>query len=126
MSSARLPPEVNRVLFVKNLPFQTTGDELYALFGRYGAIRQIRLGSNKQTKGSAFVIFEDILDAKTALENSRGFKAGDRYMTVLYYAAPPTSSNLNGSSSNAKASINGTAAGNSDSGGTGRKSRLQI
>ena len=36
----RLPPEVNRVLFVKNLPFKTTTEEL---FGKYGPIRQIRV-----------------------------------------------------------------------------------
>ena len=39
----RLAPEVNRILYVKNLPFKITGEELYDLFGRYGAIRQIRL-----------------------------------------------------------------------------------
>jgi pre-mRNA branch site protein p14 len=40
---AKLPPEVNRVLYVRNLPFGITPDELYELFGRYGAVRQIRL-----------------------------------------------------------------------------------
>ena len=39
---SRLPPEVNRILFVRNLPFKITSEELYDLFGRYGAIRQIR------------------------------------------------------------------------------------
>jgi pre-mRNA branch site protein p14 len=38
-----LPPEVNRVLYVRNLPFGITPEELYELFGRYGAVRQIRL-----------------------------------------------------------------------------------
>ena len=37
---------------------------MYDLFGRYGAIRQIRLGSAKDTQGTAFVVFEDIFDAK--------------------------------------------------------------
>lgn len=63
--TARLGPEVNRILYVKNLPFQITGEELYDLFGcvclrfnspfifahthvgctcrKYGAIRQIRM-----------------------------------------------------------------------------------
>jgi pre-mRNA branch site protein p14 len=38
----RLPPEVNRILYVRNLPYKITADELYDIFGKYGAIRQIR------------------------------------------------------------------------------------
>lgn len=41
--NARLPPEVNRVLFVKQLPYDMTGEEMYDLFGKYGGIRQIRM-----------------------------------------------------------------------------------
>ena len=41
--NARLPPEVNRALYVKNLPFKITAEEMYDIFGKYGAIRQIRL-----------------------------------------------------------------------------------
>ena len=39
----RLPPEVNRILYVRNLPYNITGEELYDVFGKYGAIRQIRM-----------------------------------------------------------------------------------
>lgn len=39
----RLPPEVNRILFVRNLPFKINSEEMYDIFGKYGAIRQIRL-----------------------------------------------------------------------------------
>lgn len=38
----RLPPEVNRILYIRNLPFNITPDELYKIFGDYGGIRQIR------------------------------------------------------------------------------------
>lgn len=47
--------------------------QLYALFGKYGAIRQIRLGSNKETRGTAYVVYEDIFDAKTAVDHLSGF-----------------------------------------------------
>ena len=40
---SKLAPEVSRILYVKHLPFKITTEELYDLFGRYGAIRQIRL-----------------------------------------------------------------------------------
>ncbi len=42
-SNIRLPPEVNRILFVRNLPFKISAEEMYDIFGKYGAIRQIRL-----------------------------------------------------------------------------------
>ena len=37
----RLPPEVNRVLYVRNLPYKITGEEMYDIFGKYGAIRYV-------------------------------------------------------------------------------------
>eukprot|EP01126_Amoeba_proteus_P057356 TRINITY_DN7297_c0_g1_i1.p1 TRINITY_DN7297_c0_g1~~TRINITY_DN7297_c0_g1_i1.p1 ORF type:complete len:146 (+),score=28.88 TRINITY_DN7297_c0_g1_i1:68-505(+) len=83
--NARLPPEVNRILFVKGLPYDLTGDEMYDLFGKYGAIRQIRMGNRKDTKGTAFVVYEDIYDAKNAREHLSGFNVKDRYLIVLYF-----------------------------------------
>lgn len=35
----RLPPEVNRIIYVRNLPYKITSDELYDIFGKYGGIR---------------------------------------------------------------------------------------
>ena len=64
-AQARLPPEVNRALYIRcaarraalppgagwltsaspcrNLPFNITAEEMYDIFGKYGAVRQIRL-----------------------------------------------------------------------------------
>lgn len=54
--NSRLPPEVNRILYVRNLPFKITAEELYDIFGKYGAVFQIRLGErSKDTRGTAFV-----------------------------------------------------------------------
>lgn len=39
----RSPPFSSRVLFVRNLPFNITPEEMYEIFGKYGAVRQIRL-----------------------------------------------------------------------------------
>jgi pre-mRNA branch site protein p14 len=83
---SRLPPEVNRILYVRNLPFTITAEELYSIFGRYGAVYQIRLGDpKKDTRGTAFVIYEDIYDAKSAVDHLSGFNVGGRYLIVLYY-----------------------------------------
>ncbi len=84
-TNIRLPPEVNRMLFVKNLPYKITAEEMYDIFGKYGAIRQIRLGDAKETKGQAFVIYEDIYDAKNAVDHLSGFNVCGRYLVVLYY-----------------------------------------
>eukprot|EP00163_Fabomonas_tropica_P003972 TRINITY_DN1352_c0_g1_i4.p1 TRINITY_DN1352_c0_g1~~TRINITY_DN1352_c0_g1_i4.p1 ORF type:complete len:186 (-),score=8.12 TRINITY_DN1352_c0_g1_i4:117-674(-) len=78
-NSGRLAPEVNRVLYVRNLPFKITADEMYDIFGKYGAIRQIRVGINNDTRGTAFVVYEDIFDAKNAVEHLSGFNVGGRY-----------------------------------------------
>jgi pre-mRNA branch site protein p14 len=81
----RLPPGVNRVLYVRNLPFKINNEELYEIFGRYGAIRQIRRGIAPDTKGSAYVVYEDIFDAKNAVDNLNGFNIGGKYLIVVYY-----------------------------------------
>merc|ERR1712154_533405 len=83
--NVRLPPEVNRILYVKNLPYRITAEEMYDIFGKYGAIRQIRVGNTPETKGTAFVVYEDIFDAKTACEHLSGFNVCNRYLVVLYY-----------------------------------------
>eukprot|EP01105_Mastigella_eilhardi_P025066 TRINITY_DN6703_c0_g1_i1.p1 TRINITY_DN6703_c0_g1~~TRINITY_DN6703_c0_g1_i1.p1 ORF type:complete len:137 (-),score=53.46 TRINITY_DN6703_c0_g1_i1:75-485(-) len=84
-ANARLPPEVNRVLYVRNLPFKITSEEMYDIFGKYGAIRQIRIGTAKDTRGTAFVVYEDIYDAKNAVDHLSGFNVCNRYLIVLYY-----------------------------------------
>uniref|UniRef100_T1GGL9 RRM domain-containing protein n=1 Tax=Megaselia scalaris TaxID=36166 RepID=T1GGL9_MEGSC len=49
-NNIRLPPEVNRVLYVRNLPYKITSDEMYDIFGKFGAIRQIRTGNTPETR----------------------------------------------------------------------------
>ncbi|XP_050089274.1 splicing factor 3B subunit 6 [Anopheles aquasalis] len=84
-NNVRLPPEVNRVLYVRNLPYKITSDEMYDIFGKYGAIRQIRVGNTPETRGTAFVVYEDIFDAKNARDHLSGFNVCNRYLVVLYY-----------------------------------------
>ena len=58
---------------------------MYDIFGKYGPIRQIRLGCAANTRGTAFVVYEDIFDAKNACEHLSGFNVCNRYLVVLYY-----------------------------------------
>lgn len=71
--------------FARNLPFKISSEDLYDLFGKYGAVRQIRLGSSKDTRGTAYIVYEDIFDAKNACEHLSGFNVQGRYLIVLYY-----------------------------------------
>ena len=83
----RLAPEVNKIIFVRILPYKITSEEMYDVFGRFGAIRQIRKGKTGDRKGTAFIVYEDIFDAKDAVENLNGFNVGGRYLVALYYSA---------------------------------------
>ncbi len=84
-ANTRLPQEVNRAIYVRNLPFKISAEELYDLFGKYGPIRQIRQGVANDTKGTAFVVYEDIYDAANACQHLSGFNLAGRYLIVLYY-----------------------------------------
>jgi pre-mRNA branch site protein p14 len=42
-------------------------------------------GCEKKTRGTAFVVYEDIFDAKRAQEGLSGFNVQNRYLIVLYW-----------------------------------------
>lgn len=42
-------------------------------------------GTSKDTRGTAYVVYEDIYDAKTAVDHLSGFNVANRYLIVLYY-----------------------------------------
>ncbi|EEH60748.1 uncharacterized protein MICPUCDRAFT_30813 [Micromonas pusilla CCMP1545] len=83
--NARLPPEVNRAVYVRNLPFNISSEEMFDIFGKYGALRQVRIGNTKETRGTAYVVYEDIYDAKNAVDHLSGFNVANRYLICLYY-----------------------------------------
>lgn len=43
-------------------------------------------GDKKDTKGTAYVVYEDIFDAKQAQEHLSGFNVSNRYLIVLFYS----------------------------------------
>ncbi len=47
----------------------------------------LRRGDKSDTRGTAFVIYEDIYDAKNAVDHLSGFNGCGRYLIVLYYQA---------------------------------------
>ncbi|KCV69565.1 hypothetical protein H696_03987 [Fonticula alba] len=73
----------NRILFVKYLPFDVSSKTLYDLFGKFGAIQQIRLGNSPTTRGNAFVVYEIPDDANRAMAKLNGYQLSHRSITVL-------------------------------------------
>eukprot|EP00808_Paulinella_micropora_P019217 g10814.t1 len=84
--NTRLPPEVNRIIYVRNLPFKISAEEMYEIFGKFGAVRQIRVGNTPQTRGRAYVVYEDIYEAKNAVDHLSGFNVGGRRSWELILA----------------------------------------
>lgn len=59
-----------------------SGADLYDLFGKYGPIRQVRIGNSGElkTKGTAYVVYESPDDAKEAINHLNGFHLMERYI----------------------------------------------
>lgn len=50
----KLPADANRIVFVRHLPDSISHGELYELFGKFGAIEQIRLYVIRRLQESLF------------------------------------------------------------------------
>ena len=48
-------------------------------------------GNAPETRGTAFVVYEDIFDAKNACDHLSGFNVCNRYLVVLYYQSTKVS-----------------------------------
>ncbi|KAL1593972.1 hypothetical protein SLS60_010706 [Paraconiothyrium brasiliense] len=93
---------LSSALFVKNLSFNVTPEDLFDLFGKFGPVRyayasdrvlrvrkandssQIRQGIANNTKGTAFVVYEDVMDAKSACDKLNGFNFQNRYLVGAF------------------------------------------
>ena len=55
-----------------------------------------RRGSSKDTRGTAYIVYEDIYDAKNAVDHLSGFNVANRYLIVLYYNTAKHSKKVRG------------------------------
>src|SRR4051812_9843745 len=72
-------------LFVGNLSFNTTENDLQDLFGAYGPVQQVDMIMDRMTgrpRGFGFVTMENPDDAKKAVEALNGKPFGGRDLTV--------------------------------------------
>jgi RNA recognition motif-containing protein len=75
----------NSKLYVGNLSFKTTEDELRTHFSQYGSVTDVYVAMDRMTgrpRGFAFVTMGTADEAKTAAEKSNGVDLGGRQLTV--------------------------------------------
>ena len=75
----------NSKLYVGNLSFKTTEDELRAAFGQFGTVTDLYVAMDKMTgrpRGFAFVTMGTAEEAKAATEKMNGTDLGGRQLTV--------------------------------------------
>src|SRR5262245_29956070 len=75
----------NSKLYVGNLSFKTTEDELRSAFGQFGSVTDVYVAMDKMTgrpRGFAFVTMGTPEEAKLAAEKMNGTDLGGRALTV--------------------------------------------
>ncbi|XP_050216486.1 U2 small nuclear ribonucleoprotein B'' [Mercurialis annua] len=76
------PP--NNILFIQNLPHETTSMMLQVLFQQYPGFREVRMIEAKP--GIAFVEFEDDVQSSMAMQALQGFKITPQNPMAISYA----------------------------------------
>ena len=80
-------------IFVGNLNYQTTQDDLYAAFSQYGAVERVNIVTDRDTgqpRGFAFVEMTERRDAETAIAQLNGAELHGRAMNVNEARPKPT------------------------------------
>ena len=75
----------NSKLYVGNMSFKTTEDELRSAFGQFGSVTDVYVAMDKMTgrpRGFAFVTMGTPEEAKLAAEKMNGTDLGGRALTV--------------------------------------------
>jgi RNA recognition motif-containing protein len=76
---------MNSKLYVGNMAFSTTEDELRAAFGQHGTLTDVYIANDRETgrpRGFAFVTFSTEAESKVAIEKMNGVDLGGRQLTV--------------------------------------------
>ena len=72
-------------IYVGNLSYRMTDDELHNLFSDYGQVKSATIIKDKETnrsKGFGFVEMDDSAEAEEAIENLNGMEISGRNLTV--------------------------------------------
>ncbi len=107
-------------IYVGNLPYGTTDQELQDLFSQYGQIAKVSIISDRETgrsRGFGFVEMADDAAGKTAIEALNGQDFGGRPLTVN--EARPRAERSSGGGGGGGGPRNGGGSGGGGGGGGG-------
>jgi len=116
-------------LFVGNLNFKTTREDLETLFSQAGEIKEVFIPTERETgraRGFAFVEFVDEAAAKAAIERFNGYELGGRQLRVNAAEDRPRGPRPQfggGGGGGQRPGFSGGGGGNFGSGGAGDSSR---
>src|SRR5450755_208029 len=80
-------------IFVGNLSYQTSQDELHAAFSPYGNVERVNIVTDRDTgqpRGFAFVEMTEQRDAETAISQLNGAELNGRALNVNEARPKPT------------------------------------
>ena len=72
-------------LYVGNMSFKTSEDDLRNAFGQYGSVTDVYIANDRETgrpRGFAFVTFSTEAESKVAIEKMNGVDLDGRQLTV--------------------------------------------
>lgn len=76
---------MSKKLYVGNLPFSASEEEIHSAFGAFGEVTDVRIITDKfsgRSRGFAFVEMSDDKAAETAIESMNGKDLGGRNLIV--------------------------------------------
>jgi cold-inducible RNA-binding protein len=76
---------MNSKLYVGNMSFKTTEDDLRNAFGQFGSVTDVYIANDRETgrpRGFAFVTFATAEESKVAIEKMNGVDLDGRQLTV--------------------------------------------
>jgi RNA recognition motif-containing protein len=86
-------------IFVGNLSYQTTQDDLMAAFSAYGNVERVSIVTDRdsgQPRGFAFVEMSDAREAQTAISGLNGAEMSGRALNVNEARPKPARSGFGG------------------------------
>ncbi|KAI9227450.1 MAG: hypothetical protein DHS80DRAFT_24272 [Piptocephalis tieghemiana] len=90
MSTGRAP---SRIVFVGNIPYDVTEEQLTEIFQEVGPVKHIRLVFDRETgkpKGYGFIEYMDSDTASSAVRNLQGYEMGGRDLRVDFADNDPS------------------------------------
>lgn len=110
-------------IFVGNLSYQTTQEDLQAAFSAYGSVERVNIVTDRDTgqaRGFAFVEMTEKRDADTAISQLNGTELNGRAMNVNEARPKPTGGSGFGGGRGGAGGGGGGGGGGRGRGGSGR------